>query len=255
MNARTLRRYSWGDCDDPTLVLVHGLTEAGSAWPDAVARWAADWRVVAVDQRGHGDSPRFDDAALNSMFGTFVADLVAVLEEEGPAVLVGHSLGGRVSAAAALARPDLVRGLLLEDPALTNGAVTPEGFIPEQLRFLATFRDGGVAEKRRMREVTAWTPEEIDAWADCKALVDERMIAYLDLGDLDAAETYNALIVPTLVVYDADGPLAIPAEQVTNPLVRLMYLDGVSHCIRRDDPARFHGICDSWLRDVAARSG
>ena len=51
--------HSYGRDDAPTMILVHGLSDDGTAWPDAVERWGDDWRLLAVDQRGHGASPRF----------------------------------------------------------------------------------------------------------------------------------------------------------------------------------------------------
>lgn len=178
--------------------------------------------LIAPDQRGHGRSPRFSNAQLQRILPTFVADAIGVLERYGPALLLGHSLGGRVAAAAAVTRPDLVRALVLEDPALTAGTVTPPGFVAEQQRFLATFEgDGAAAEVVRMRAETGWSDAEIAAWAASKPQVDARLIARLDLGELDAAETLGALRVPTLVIWDADGPLAIPPATVSNPLVRM----------------------------------
>lgn len=101
-----------------------------------------------------------------------------------------------------------------------------------------------------MRGDSAWTPAEIDAWADCKPLVDRTMIEHLDLGDHTASGVLDALRVPALVVWDADGPLAVDAARVTNPLVRCAYLDAVGHCIRRDDAAAFHAVADPWLASL-----
>ena len=48
----------------PTLVLLHGVTDSGRCWADAIARWGGEYRVLAVDALGHGDSPRFTAAQL-----------------------------------------------------------------------------------------------------------------------------------------------------------------------------------------------
>ncbi|QLQ15369.1 MAG: alpha/beta fold hydrolase [Micropruina sp.] len=85
------------------------MTEAGTAWPATVAGWGDRFALVAPDQRGHGRSPRFSNAQLQQILPTFVADAIGVLERHGPAVLLGRSLGGRVAAAAAVTRADLVR--------------------------------------------------------------------------------------------------------------------------------------------------
>ncbi|SES30136.1 alpha/beta fold hydrolase [Corynebacterium cystitidis] len=63
----------------------------------------------------HGIAPRFTD--LSDPFGQLVDDCTQVLNDEGPCFLIGHSMGGAVAAEAALRRPDLVRALVLEDPA------------------------------------------------------------------------------------------------------------------------------------------
>lgn len=181
------------------------------------------------------------------MLGTFVADAITLLETLGePAIVVGHSLGGRV--ATALGRPDLVRALVLEDPALADGTVTPPGFIEEQRRFLATFDDGVAPEIDRMSHVTAWSPPEILEWAACKALVDRRMIDRLELGPLRRG-ALNDLAVPALLLADADGPLAPDEGEITNPLVRVVRLDDVSHCVRRDAPSTFFTHANEFLAE------
>jgi len=57
---KELRVHELGRADGPTLVLLHGLSDSGLCWPDAVRRWRHDYRIVAPDARGHGESPRFD---------------------------------------------------------------------------------------------------------------------------------------------------------------------------------------------------
>lgn len=86
--------HTSGDPTEATLVLVHGLTEAGTTWPDAVRRWEKVWRVVAPDQRGHGSSPRFRRDELPRAMDVLVDDLLGVLALVGPSIVVGHSLGG-----------------------------------------------------------------------------------------------------------------------------------------------------------------
>jgi pimeloyl-ACP methyl ester carboxylesterase len=59
-----LEEDRFGDPDAPTVVLLHGLTEAGTAWPDLVAHWGDAWNVLAPDLRGHGQSSRFTAGEL-----------------------------------------------------------------------------------------------------------------------------------------------------------------------------------------------
>ena len=100
--------HEYGDPGAPPMVLLHGLTEAGTTWPDAVEHWGAHWRMLAVDLRGHGDSPRFTDEELADTAAVVLADVLRVLDEvRRPVALVGHSYGALFALRAALARPDL----------------------------------------------------------------------------------------------------------------------------------------------------
>lgn len=99
------------------LVLVHGLGGSHLNWTAVAPLWSGERDVRAVDLPGFGLSPghRRD----SSVHGN-AAVLVRFLEEVvgRPAVLVGNSMGGMVSAMVAAERPDLVPGLVLVDPAL-----------------------------------------------------------------------------------------------------------------------------------------
>ncbi|SEN09991.1 alpha/beta fold hydrolase [Actinacidiphila rubida] len=93
----------YGRADGPTVVLSHGWTCSTLFWAPVVRLLAADHRVVAYDQRGHGRSAA---PATRTGYGTGVLadDLQAVLETVVPdgqrAVLAGHSMGGMTIMAA-----------------------------------------------------------------------------------------------------------------------------------------------------------
>jgi 2-succinyl-6-hydroxy-2,4-cyclohexadiene-1-carboxylate synthase len=100
----------------PRLTLVHGFTQTGRSWQVIADALARDHEVVLVDAPGHGGSDAVD-AGL-------VEGAAWLGEAGGAAVYVGYSMGARLALHLALARPDLVRGLVLlgahpgiEDPA------------------------------------------------------------------------------------------------------------------------------------------
>jgi pimeloyl-ACP methyl ester carboxylesterase len=101
----------WGDAAAPPLLLTHGGFDFARTF-DVFAPLVADagFRVVAWDQRGHGDS---EHAALYS-WPADARDLVAVLDSIGsrPIPLVAHSKGGGLSSDVAAALPDRVRCLV-----------------------------------------------------------------------------------------------------------------------------------------------
>ncbi|MCU7821849.1 alpha/beta fold hydrolase [Kitasatospora sp. DSM 101779] len=94
----------YGPADGPVVVLAHGWTCSTPFWAPVVNRLAADHRVVAYDQRGHG---RSDVPSGPAGYGTarLADDLEAVLADVlpagGRAVLAGHSMGGMTIMAAA----------------------------------------------------------------------------------------------------------------------------------------------------------
>lgn len=104
----TLRRG-----DGPPIVFIHGMGTSASTWNACMDLLADRFTVVAVDLLGHGDSPVLDDPDEYTRDRT-LADLDDVLAElDGPAVLVGHSLGGYLALAHAATRPGATRGVVV----------------------------------------------------------------------------------------------------------------------------------------------
>ncbi len=93
--------YSWGDLSSPTILAVHGFASsardnwANTGWVRDLT--AAGFRVLAIDQRGHGMSDKPHDPAEYSM-ATFVSDLLIVMDTHlvDEVGYLGYSLGGRV---------------------------------------------------------------------------------------------------------------------------------------------------------------
>ncbi|MEU4480796.1 alpha/beta hydrolase [Micromonospora sp. NPDC023966] len=96
--------------DHPAIVLVHGTRFARGQWQPQLPALAAEFPVAAVDLPGHGrraaEPWNLDRAA------DIVAEAVRDLDA-GPALVVGHSLGGYVSLHFARRHPDLLAGLVL----------------------------------------------------------------------------------------------------------------------------------------------
>jgi pimeloyl-ACP methyl ester carboxylesterase len=113
----TLHYEDDGDPGAPPVLILHGITQSTATWAWLVPHLAGDHRVVRLDFRGHGRSGRTPGAYA---FPGYVADARAICEQVlgQPAAVVGHSLGGATAAGLAQTRPDLVRGVVLEDPAI-----------------------------------------------------------------------------------------------------------------------------------------
>lgn len=93
-----------GPEDAPAVVLAHGWTCSTAFWAAQIRDLAADHRVIAYDQRGHGRSPAGELCSTEALADDLEAVLAATLAPGEKAVLVGHSMGG-MTLMAASARP------------------------------------------------------------------------------------------------------------------------------------------------------
>ncbi len=101
--------------EGPPLVLLHGLFGSGRNWTRIARSLSQSWQVHALDLPNHGDSPWTETSDYPAMAAT-VTDY---LDEAGieHAVLVGHSMGGKVVMTLALTRPERLTRLVVVDIA------------------------------------------------------------------------------------------------------------------------------------------
>ncbi len=111
----TLHYQEWGDSSAPPVLMVHGFGVSGHMFDEFAARAQGMYRLIAIDQRGHGDSDWAPDGDYSR--DAFVADLEAFREALSIEnfVLIGHSMGGMNSAFYAANHPDRVKSLVLVD--------------------------------------------------------------------------------------------------------------------------------------------
>ncbi|WP_433563504.1 alpha/beta fold hydrolase [Nocardia sp. CA-151230] len=105
-----LRVHAYGPAEGDVIVLAHGWSCAIEYWNPQINAFAGEYRVIAFDQRGHGES----ESGTRSFSADQLADdlsdvLEAVLRPGRRAVLVGHSMGGMTIQAWAHRYPHQVR--------------------------------------------------------------------------------------------------------------------------------------------------
>ncbi|MFD8306092.1 alpha/beta fold hydrolase [Streptomyces sp. NPDC059690] len=93
-----------GPEDAPAVVLAHGWTCSTAFWAAQIRDLAADHRVIAYDQRGHGRSPANPACTTDALADDLEAVLKATLAPGEKAVIAGHSMGG-MTVMAASTRP------------------------------------------------------------------------------------------------------------------------------------------------------
>lgn len=240
----------------PVAVLVHGVTGWHRTWwrlGPALAEHG--WRAVAVDQRGHGRSPRIRGHVTVS---DWASDLAATIERIGaPVDLIGHSLGAAVSAELAYLRPDMVNRLVLEEPpAITRADDTAwqASLEREMLEADADF-DGEV--EREVVENPSWQPEDARQDVEGKQLADRDglLASFRRQTGARVPELAPLLSVPTLYllgsearsVYAGEARRRLAADLPTN--ARLVVLDG-GHTLHRDRFDDYLRTITDWLAET-----
>lgn len=121
VNGVSLRFLEWtpmSDGDRPAMVLVHGLASNALLWQGAaIALAQRGHRVVAIDQRGHGQSTKPDDGYDMATVTADLAALLVALATRGydRPVVAGQSWGGNVVVELAHRFPSLTRGVVAVD--------------------------------------------------------------------------------------------------------------------------------------------
>lgn len=106
-----------GAVDGPAVIMLHGFSDSSFSFSRVLPLMPAHLRVIALDQRGHGNSDRpREDYSMNA-FASDVLDLMDRLRIEH-ATLVGHSMGSFVARRVAEKAPDRISRLVLIGTAL-----------------------------------------------------------------------------------------------------------------------------------------
>ena len=251
VDGRRLHFLEWGPADAPVVLILHGFT--GHAWQsDHPAQVLTPrYRVLALDQRGHGDSDRAE------VYGSvpMAADVIGFLDALGveQVALVGHSLGGIIGTGVTALHPERVTRLVLGD---IGPEPAPEGVARIQRN---------VAERDVFISVNdAVTAQaELNPTADPVALrlrvehnlveqADGRLTWKYDVSLRDGTavyENYSAdeqwaffagIAVPVLILRGELSDILSPAISArmlaANPNASLMTLPGSGHSIATDVP-------------------
>ena len=139
-----LHYLDWGTEGKPKVLLLHGLRGHSHSWDDVSADLCQDYHVIALDQRGRGESDWAPGGDYSSE--SFVADLEGFCQAVGldSFIMVGHSMGGRNSMAFAGKNASKIQKLVIIDigPDLDpkgSGRITQEMIdVPEEFD---TFED------------------------------------------------------------------------------------------------------------------
>ncbi len=268
LGAGAFRTLEWPETKAPTskhspvALFLHGLSGVADVWTDTVGALGNERpRSIAVDQRGHGRSPRTPGAYAAV---DLVRDAIELITTIGaPIDLVGHSMGARVAILLAARHPTLVRSVSIVDigpeswRANINATVTMFASLPERF---AT-RDEALEFGRISNRGEEWAQRFVD-WR----LHKESDGTYTFLASRDAliacvsaqrARNYwsdwERINVPALLVRGATSnevrPAIADAMRQRNPSVQFVEIPETGHNIPLLAPNELaHHLAHFWER-------
>ena len=134
-NGVRLHIRSAGDPANPSILLIHGWSQAGLCWQPQLTALADRFHLVAPDLRGHGQSDKPDAPEAYNRSEVWAADIAAIIDQMHLTrpLLVGWSMGGYVACDYLRAHGDAkISGLVLVGSAVTLGNHAPEGLYAQR---------------------------------------------------------------------------------------------------------------------------
>jgi pimeloyl-ACP methyl ester carboxylesterase len=262
--------YSVGPDNGPALLLLHGVTSRRDGFVEVIGVLSANHRVITMDQRGHGYSGHTPGHYTRE---DHARDIRYVLDNvcREKTVVWGHSMGGGNAVAMASEQPELLKALMLEDPALFGGArPRPQSLNPSPT--MNTFKthleliEAGlsVAEMApKLQAASPNQPEYFAAWkAECLLQMDTDILRSVVEGRArgwaDPVESLARIKCPVLVAQADPAKGGILPDDYLAEIVpkcadfTVTKIVGAGHNINREHSKLLLPVVLPWL---AAQQG
>jgi pimeloyl-ACP methyl ester carboxylesterase len=186
----------------PLIVMIHGFPDFWYSWRDQMEALAANYQVVAIDQRGYNlsDKPK---GVENYDMQLLVGDVAAVIKHLGRerAIIVGHDWGGAVAWTLAMTRPQMVEKLIILNLPHPRGLRRELATNPEQQKksqYARNFQQEGFHKNLTAEALAGWVK-------DPKAK--EKYIEAFKRSDFEAMLNYYKRNYPREPYTDSGAPL------------------------------------------------
>lgn len=210
------------------LILLHGNGGNYGYFEHQIEYFAKKYRVIAIDTRGHGESPRGDKPFT---IRQFAVDLKNFMDEKGiaSANILGFSDGGNIALVFALKYPKCVRKLILNAANLYPSGVKARVMIPIYLRYSKALVAAGKSEQaKRYAEMQSLLVNEPDI--KVQELFDLKVRTLVIAGTKDLIrKSHTRLIARSL------------------PDSKLVFVKG-GHGIAQENPDAFNEEVELFLR-------
>ncbi|HKV56293.1 MAG TPA: alpha/beta hydrolase [Candidatus Binataceae bacterium] len=246
-----LHYLDWNSAGARTIILLHG--NSANAWwwrPLADALSGTDYRLLAIDMRGHGDSEWVRPPAYAPAdYADDLARLIHATGVEG-AIAAGHSMGGIAVLAFTLRYHRLVRAVAAIDVAITSTPrrnrylarlkTLPTVTYPDLPTAISRFRlmpDEGAIPAEVMAEVAG---QSLGRTTDGRYTMKFDRESFFGSDGLDSGAAIRAASVPLLLVRGELSRImsaeAAAQAAAANPLVELVTIAGAHHHLPLESP-------------------
>ncbi|MCA9848106.1 MAG: alpha/beta hydrolase [Dehalococcoidia bacterium] len=275
VNDLKLHYREWGDSRSRhALLMLHGYASTSEMWTDVATDLAREFRVIALDMRGYGQSDRAED--MDYTRATQLEDLEAFVDAVGlrSLTLVGHSMGGALAICYAAEHPEVVTALVVVEAApevLRSGIegvrrllLTGDGFdsvdaAVEAFRAYQPYASTEQLERRvhsvlKMNEDGRLVWDFDEAFRDPQIRPPEPDPGQRRLSDLwDSADRVQC---PTMIIRGQDTDMLTPeAIQRLHRRIagsRVSLIEDAGHHVPTDQPASLALNIREFLQSIAA---
>lgn len=243
---------------EPTLVFIHGWSCDARYWRAQIPHFSRQHRLVTIDLAGHGHSG-FGRAQYS--MAAFGQDVNAVLDkiEAEQVILIGHSMGGPVSAAAAAAVPERVVGIIGVDTFHgVNQAMSAEEAQSWLNPLRQDFRNGAPAFVAGMfiddtnAALREWVIADMAAAPPEVALSAlEQMLAGIVSGEARAA--FAGIEAPIIAINADIWPTDTEGNRQLRPGFEAVIMDNTDHFLHMAEPEAFNKKLESVIAGLLDR--
>jgi pimeloyl-ACP methyl ester carboxylesterase len=244
------------------LLLIHGFPLNQEIWRPQIEALSANARVIALDLRGHGQSPPTESPYSMDLLADDCAGVLEVLNVDQPVVICGHSMGGYISFAFYRRHPEKVGGLILA--ATRAGADSEEGKLNRDKAAQLTEEKGTQPVIDSMLPIIMATqthrekPELVSQVAGImkKTSTNGMIGALLGIKTRpDSTPTLGQIKVPTLIIH-GEGDQIIPlseseAMHAKIPDSKLEILPNAGHLPNLEQIHSFNKAVESFLSTMS----
>ena len=257
----------------PPLIFIHATGFLAALWRPIAERLSARFRVVAMDQRGHGESDKPPDGYRFDVFADDLQRLIEALELESP-IAAGHSSGGTTIVVHAARHAGVIRRAVLIEPILPSPAWyedsgpdrTPNTMAERARKRRAVWpsRDEMFDAYRSRPAFQTWQKETLRLYVDegtrnredgqVELLCPPELEAkYFDaVKYVDSPSLLPKLVCPTLVLWGAESDMRERTESIVAnglPNARTVVVPDTTHFLPQERPDEVGRLIEEFLSD------